>query len=86
MAASCLYCTMLLCTLFLPTEQVKTHKLHTQVLMWKSSMYVRKSIMRFGLLAEEETVEIGNMFVAFIVTINKPQMYAKILWSPNREE
>ena len=42
-------------------------------------MYVRKSIMRFGLLAEEETVEIGNMFVAFIVTINKPQMYAKIL-------
>lgn len=48
--------------------------------------HVRKPIIRFGLLTKKQTAEIGNMFVAFVVTTNEPQTYAENLWSSDREE
>jgi len=43
-------------------------------------------VIRFGLLTKKKTVEIGNVFVAFVVTTNEPQTYAETLWSSDREE
>lgn len=43
-------------------------------------------MIRFGLLTKKQTAEIGNMFVASVVTTNEPQTYAETLWSSDREE
>jgi len=48
--------------------------------------HVRKPVIRFGLLTKKKTVEIGNVFVAFVVTTNEPQTYVETLWSSDREE
>ena len=48
-------------------------------------MCVRKSIIKFSLLAKKKTVKIRNVFIAFIAT-NKPQTYTEILQSLNRKE